>query len=254
MSLGTDMVVTVVGVIYPAFYTYKSLKNKTNQMRLIWLRYWVAFSFYYTISNMADYVLFWVPFYEMFKLVALFWLVAAKASGANILYLYAIDPLIKANEKQIESLIRRQQKRFTELFWTFVSRCGIQSSAFIFTAFRSQLVSSIAFRNQDGVDGTNVVDFNSEDEEIEAQIMRPLELGQAGDNRSNDLEVLSAEDDTETQNASIQLESCNNNQEIVQSVKEEILLSPRSKRRTPKVKVSLQRKSKKKRASSEDTE
>lgn len=119
-----DTVITVLGLIYPAYYTYKALKNKTASQRLIWLRYWVVYAVFHLVTIFSDLILAWLPFYSSVKLLIALWLVASRANGAQLLYLYALEPFIRTNEKEIDRRLRRHQKWAVDLFWSLFSRLG----------------------------------------------------------------------------------------------------------------------------------
>lgn len=139
-----DTAVTFFSIVYPAYYTYKALKNKAQPMRLVWLKYWVAFAAFHTATLFTDVLLCWLPFYELGKLLILLWLVSLKASGAQIVYTYGLEPLIRTNEKEIDKLIKSKQKQFTDLCWHFMSKFGASYAAIVYN-FGTHYVSAMLF-------------------------------------------------------------------------------------------------------------
>jgi len=136
MEFLTNIITMAVGVLYPAFSTFKSLKNKAPQNRLIWLRYWVVFSCFYSGKILADVFLSWLPFYNVSKIMTILWLASSKAAGAQVVYFYGIEPLLRVHEKQIETIMTRYHMKLAGYFWTGASLVTVQSSGFLFQAAR----------------------------------------------------------------------------------------------------------------------
>ena len=53
-SFVSHMMTGLIGIVYPAYFTYKAAKNKSEGQRLLWLRYWVTFAAYYSITAVSD--------------------------------------------------------------------------------------------------------------------------------------------------------------------------------------------------------
>lgn len=63
-----------IGFIYPAYQSYKALEGKRSDDAAEWLTYWVIFSLFTVFESIADWFISWIPFYYIFKLVLLLWL------------------------------------------------------------------------------------------------------------------------------------------------------------------------------------
>lgn len=162
-----DTVIALFAIACPAYYTYKALKNKTAAPRLIWLRYWVVYSVFHMATLVTDVLLAWLPFYSTVKVLFSLWLVSSKASGAQLVYAYGLEPLLRTNEKEIDRQIKRLQKQATDLFWTLFSRFGAHSTLLMVTFVR-QYMTAVAFGGGPSmaVDGLDAI-VGSEEEEME---------------------------------------------------------------------------------------
>ena len=144
MNVVTDVTVTVAGVLFPALATYKSLQLKTQQNRLIWLRYWVVFAAYYAFKTIGDLILSWLPFYHVVQILLILWISSSKASGAQVLYLYAVVPILKDREQAIDRFISRHKRDASVLFWQVASGLGLRWSSTFCRVIRLYVETSLA--------------------------------------------------------------------------------------------------------------
>ena len=63
-----------IGFIYPAYESYKALESKRTDAAAEWLTYWVIFSLFSVFESVADWLISWIPFYYILKLLFLLWL------------------------------------------------------------------------------------------------------------------------------------------------------------------------------------
>lgn len=136
-DLVSDLVLIIGGILLPAYSTYKALRQKAPTNRLIWLRYWVVFGFYHAITSLTDFILFWLPLYSSTKIMMLLWLASSKASGAQIVYNFAVVPLLKDRESVIDKKIDEVKKQIAVYFWTVITSTGINWSLIIATILKS---------------------------------------------------------------------------------------------------------------------
>jgi hypothetical protein len=144
MEFVTDIIVTGAGVLIPAFSTHKSLQQKSPQNRLIWLRYWVVFAFYFVFKVIGDLLLCWLPFYYVAQILLILWLSSSKASGAQIVYLYAVVPILKEREQAIDRFITRHKKHASVLFWQAASELTSRWSSTACRLVRLYLETSLS--------------------------------------------------------------------------------------------------------------
>ncbi|KAJ1919234.1 ER membrane protein DP1/Yop1 [Mycoemilia scoparia] len=91
-NFAAQLLVNVVGYIFPLFKTIEALESPELDDDKQWLTYWCLFGFFNTIEYFTNFLLYWVPFYYVFKLGFLVWLMAPQFNGARILYLRFISP------------------------------------------------------------------------------------------------------------------------------------------------------------------
>jgi receptor expression-enhancing protein 5/6 len=88
---------TVVGIVIPAYRSYKALEYHDGQVHH-YLKYWIVFGVFSLIEFWVDIVLFWIPFYNELKLGMLVWLQLPQTSGAVAVYDRVIKPLVNQHE------------------------------------------------------------------------------------------------------------------------------------------------------------
>ena len=95
----------IVGFAYPTYASFKALESPAQDDDTQWLVYWVVYSIFSVIESFSDFFIFWVPFYYELKLLFLILLQVPQLKLASTLYHGYIRPLLKQNEKKIDSLV-----------------------------------------------------------------------------------------------------------------------------------------------------
>jgi len=105
-----------------------------------WLTYWVVYALFMVFEMVADPLLDWMLWYNIAKLIFLFWCFLPQTMGCGVVYRVAIRPFLNANEKRIDTILDRLQFAAvqagaeirdvaSELFVTAISNFG--SSVFV---------------------------------------------------------------------------------------------------------------------------
>lgn len=98
----------------PAYLTYKAIK-KGHQIKK-WCIYWCVLGVLTSVEFMCDLVLFWLPFYRLFKILFVLYLWNPNTNGAQMLYARCLAPYLRENEARIdvaaEEVQEWLQKRF----------------------------------------------------------------------------------------------------------------------------------------------
>ncbi len=71
-----SLLVNLVGFVYPAYASFQAIESPQKDDDVQWLTYWVVFSFFNVLEFFSDLLLFWVPFYFVFKVIGLIYLFA----------------------------------------------------------------------------------------------------------------------------------------------------------------------------------
>lgn len=97
-----DLTCNLIGILYPAYLSFKAIETQESDDDKQWLTYWVAFAIYNIIDDFSSILFFWLPFYYPIKLIVLLWMVWPKTRGAQVLYEVVIKRILKMYEAQID--------------------------------------------------------------------------------------------------------------------------------------------------------
>lgn len=104
---GAQLISNVVGFVYPAYCSIKALETKSSEDDTRWLTYWVVFSVFTIADTFSGFLLSWIPFYWLLKVLFLVWCFAPQLNGSLIIYNNIIYPSFKRHEKKIEKAMHR---------------------------------------------------------------------------------------------------------------------------------------------------
>lgn len=83
----------IAGFVIPGYYSLVALETTATSDDTQLLTYWVVFAFLNVIEFWSRAILYWVPFYYLFKTVFLLYIGVPAFGGAKLVYLNLIKPL-----------------------------------------------------------------------------------------------------------------------------------------------------------------
>uniref|UniRef100_A0A1X7UU63 Receptor expression-enhancing protein n=1 Tax=Amphimedon queenslandica TaxID=400682 RepID=A0A1X7UU63_AMPQE len=95
----------IVGVLYPAYCSFKAVKYKDHREYTTWMMYWIVFAIFLTAETFSDVFLSWLPFYYEIKIVIVIWLALPYTQGAKTLYRRLIHHKLVDSENQIDEFV-----------------------------------------------------------------------------------------------------------------------------------------------------
>jgi receptor expression-enhancing protein 5/6 len=93
-EIGSTAICDLIGVIYPAYMSFKAIESSGADDDKQWLTYWVVFAVVKVSETFFDVILFWLPFYFLGKLFFLIWLAFPETRGALMIYERVVKPLL----------------------------------------------------------------------------------------------------------------------------------------------------------------
>jgi len=98
------------GFVIPFFESWKAIRSEELDDDKKWLVYWVVYSFITTMEGLSDFVLSWIPFYEVLKIALYISLWHERTEGAQILLDVATKGASKVQAKVAEKLSEDNKK------------------------------------------------------------------------------------------------------------------------------------------------
>lgn len=108
--MGMSLLSNLIGFVYPAYMSFKSIKTKKRDDDEQWLIYWIVYSLLSFMELFVGMIFTWVPFYYHIKLFFLLWLSYDKTRGAQLIYIKYIEPYLNEHENQMDEILKTTQE------------------------------------------------------------------------------------------------------------------------------------------------
>lgn len=89
----------IFSIIYPAYGSFKAVRNKNLKEYLKWIVYWIVYAFFTCLELLTDAVMSWFPFYYEIKVIFFIWLLGPSTRGAMKFYKAIIHPTLVSREQ-----------------------------------------------------------------------------------------------------------------------------------------------------------
>ncbi|XP_059484882.1 muscle M-line assembly protein unc-89-like isoform X2 [Neocloeon triangulifer] len=111
-AVGSRIAILLFGTLYPAYASYKAVRNKDVKAYVTWMMYWIVFALFTCIETLSDVFLsFWVPFYYEMKVVLVLWLLSPATKGSSFLYRKFVHPTLTEREKEIDEYLAKMKEK-----------------------------------------------------------------------------------------------------------------------------------------------
>jgi len=121
----SSVLCNIVGVVYPAYASFKALETPGDEDDKQWLTYWVVFAALTIVEDISDLLVFWLPFYFEAKLAVLILLQVPQLNLSAVIYSSYIRPFFKSKEKEIDASMAEVASKITEKA-TQLSKDGVK--------------------------------------------------------------------------------------------------------------------------------
>lgn len=95
----------VFSIIYPAYRSFKAVRNKNLKEYLKWIVYWIVYAFFTCLELLTDAIMSWFPFYYEIKVITFIWLLGQSSRGAMKFYKTCVHPMLITREQVIDNKI-----------------------------------------------------------------------------------------------------------------------------------------------------
>jgi receptor expression-enhancing protein 5/6 len=84
-NMGGQLLTNLAGFVIPGYYSLGALFTHNTADDTQWLTYWVVFAFFTVLESLIN-IVYWFPFYFVFKFIFLLWLSLPPFRGAEIVF------------------------------------------------------------------------------------------------------------------------------------------------------------------------
>jgi len=103
-NIGGQLITDLIAWVYPAYASFKALETPGTEDDVQWLTYWTVFGFVNVIEFFLDFLLFWFPFYFVFKTALVLWLALPQFRGAEYIYQNFLRGFLNSYEKSVDAV------------------------------------------------------------------------------------------------------------------------------------------------------
>lgn len=140
-ALLSRCLILVLGTLYPAYRSYKAIKNKDLREHVKWMMYWIVFALFTTCETFLDIFFSWFPFYYEIKILFILWVLSPATRGSSLLYKKVVHPMLISREKEIDDLIEKtKQQGYSTFIQLFSSGFNYASNLFLSSALKGQML------------------------------------------------------------------------------------------------------------------
>ncbi|ORZ06717.1 TB2/DP1, HVA22 family-domain-containing protein [Absidia repens] len=111
LNVSGQLISSFIGWFYPAHATLHAIEYPSHELRQQWLTYWVVLGLLQSIEYFEDTILYWMPFYYLFKTAFLLYLMLPSVTGASTLYMLLFQHHGHANKLSPVNKAKQAVKR-----------------------------------------------------------------------------------------------------------------------------------------------
>jgi receptor expression-enhancing protein 1/2/3/4 len=135
--------IQALGYLYPAFLSFKAIRDKNTREYVHWMMYWIVFAFFNCLEPLADMIIgCWLPFYQEAKLLFVIWLFAPITRGSSFLYRSLVHPRLLERAEVIDERLDYFQQQGVHALTRMKAKCVQHMSAAVVDV-TSRLVSTV---------------------------------------------------------------------------------------------------------------
>ena len=106
LNIFDSVITNLVGTLYPAFWTIKSIEKNDLSEQKNWLTYWAVFGFFVLIDMFSPIFVKFIPFYLVLKILFLIWMFMPGTNGNKFMYNKVVKKILKKYEKEADEFLK----------------------------------------------------------------------------------------------------------------------------------------------------
>ncbi|XP_058983852.1 receptor expression-enhancing protein 1-like [Musca domestica] len=120
-SIFSRLTILTFGTLYPAYYSFKTVRAKSVDEYMKWMTYWIVFAIFTAAETFTDVFLKWLPFYYELKILLIFWLLPSMGNGSPVVYRKCLHPFLKKHETRIDRTLQEVKHRGQDMVFHYAS-------------------------------------------------------------------------------------------------------------------------------------
>ena len=111
---GYNIICALLTCVYPMICSIKTIESEDDDETKNWLSFWTVFGFFQIIEMFAGFILNFIPYYGLIRILFFIYLMAPQTNGAHTFYSVVLKPYLRAHEKEIKAFIEKVQAQAEE--------------------------------------------------------------------------------------------------------------------------------------------
>ena len=104
-NIFAQFITNLIGFVFPAYASFKAINSKSADDDKQWLTYWTVFAAFNILETFVDLIIYWFPFFYLFKSIFFLWLYLPQTQGATLVFNSVINPYLLKNESKIDAKV-----------------------------------------------------------------------------------------------------------------------------------------------------
>ncbi|KAG2200120.1 hypothetical protein INT46_000202 [Mucor plumbeus] len=113
-NLAGQLLTNAISWIYPAYASFKAIETVDKADDKQWLTYWTVIGFLQMAEYFSDILLYWFPFYYLFKTLIVLYLALPQFRGAETLYVRFLRPYLLNAQGGIDAQTEKFKAKINE--------------------------------------------------------------------------------------------------------------------------------------------
>ncbi|GAA5797393.1 TB2/DP1, HVA22 family-domain-containing protein [Helicostylum pulchrum] len=111
-NLAGQLLTNGISWLYPAYASFKAIESPSKEDDKQWLTYWTVVGFVQMIEYFSDILLYWFPFYYLFKTLFILYLALPQFRGAELIYTRFLRVYLLGAQKDIDAQADKFKAKF----------------------------------------------------------------------------------------------------------------------------------------------
>ncbi|KAI7907237.1 TB2/DP1, HVA22 family-domain-containing protein [Cokeromyces recurvatus] len=113
-NLAGQLLTSAISWLYPAYASFKAIETVDKNDDKQWLTYWTVIGFIQMIEYFSDILLYWFPFYYLFKTLFVLYLALPQFKGAEVIYSRFLRPYLLNAQGDIDLHANKLKAKLNE--------------------------------------------------------------------------------------------------------------------------------------------